>query len=117
MSNLGIHTVGLVHLNEVTALQDKGYGLLTWNGLGVYSQKQKKCKNYNKAHCNGTAGLDGTCYWQKVDNGKSGCQACPTTTNCACPCYCQNTAKVCSPPSKPNCAKGKTSDCYNTITT
>jgi len=37
MSNLGLHTVGLVPLNEVTALQDLGYGLLTWYGIGVYS--------------------------------------------------------------------------------
>ena len=33
---LGIHTLGFVSTDDVQALNELGYGLLTWHGVGVY---------------------------------------------------------------------------------
>ena len=35
-SNLGIHTLGLLPLDEKKKLNEKGYGNTSWNGIGVY---------------------------------------------------------------------------------
>ena len=38
--NLGTHTVGLVPLAEIADLQSKGYGLSSWNGIGVFNVEE-----------------------------------------------------------------------------
>ena len=35
-TNLGIHTLGLVPISEIKSLNDSGFGLLSWNSIGVY---------------------------------------------------------------------------------
>ena len=35
--NLGIHTLGFVPIDEIADLNDLGYGLLSWNGIDVYT--------------------------------------------------------------------------------
>ena len=34
---LGIHTIGLVPIDEIQALNDLGYGLSSWNSIKVYA--------------------------------------------------------------------------------
>ena len=36
-TDLGLHTMGLVPLAEIADLQSKGYGLRSWNGIGVFA--------------------------------------------------------------------------------
>ena len=36
-TNLGIHTLGLVPISEINSLNDSGFGLASWNSIGVYS--------------------------------------------------------------------------------
>ena len=36
-TNLGIHTLGLVQISEIEKLNDKGFGLSSWNIIKVYA--------------------------------------------------------------------------------
>ena len=69
MSKLSTHTLGLVPLDEVTALQNKGYGKLTWYGIGVYSYdcsintSEYDCKNQCSSNY---------CYWENNTNNIDG---------------------------------------------
>ena len=38
-TKLGIHTLGLVPVEEIHILNSKGFGLKAWNGLKVYHQR------------------------------------------------------------------------------
>jgi len=66
MTDLGIHTGGVVRTSEIEQLNDLGYGLSDWNGIKVYT---KKCKNSSccakmdkeKKNCHATD----ACRWDK----------------------------------------------------
>ena len=40
-TELGIHTLGLVPVDEIESLNALGYGLTSWNGIYVYKHRQK----------------------------------------------------------------------------
>ena len=41
---LGIHTIGLVPIDEIQALNDFGYGLSSWNSIKVYTSTSSSTK-------------------------------------------------------------------------
>jgi hypothetical protein len=41
-TNLGIHTLGLIYNPSIPTLNALGYGLTSWNGVGVFSNFQVK---------------------------------------------------------------------------
>tara|TARA_Y100000991_G_scaffold209527_1_gene189790 strand:- start:77 stop:541 length:465 start_codon:yes stop_codon:yes gene_type:complete len=44
ITDLGIHTLGLVPISEIKPLNDLGYGLLSWSGIQIYLMSKRKFK-------------------------------------------------------------------------
>ena len=61
---LGIHTIGLVPIDEIQALNDLGYGLSLWNTIKVYASTTSSMSVTNKSVSDngrrGTGGKAGT---------------------------------------------------------
>ena len=45
ITDLGIHTLGLVPISEIKPLNDLGYGLTSWNSIDVYEGPKKRKRN------------------------------------------------------------------------
>ena len=65
---LGIHTLGLLPIDEKKPLNDLGYGTTTWNSLNVFFQKcqlVKKCQECSNITSQNECDINGPrCLWK-----------------------------------------------------
>ena len=51
ITDLGIHTLGLIYNPSIPKLNDLGYGRTTWNGVGVFARLVFSCQNLQSLEC------------------------------------------------------------------